>query len=221
MAIHGERLTGVTRRLRTPSTTEWEDGRFIDAGLAAIVNSNLAHLQRESVRHLVTALGPGAVANEVRGYYLNNTALQDRFVPPSGFVDEAAIAWGVSSSACFGPFTLIGDREETDQHPTWRNIRVRLDCTGTALTVFAAFTEGSLPSPGHQGFVQQTITAGRTFADLLLPPARSLVAARVACRDPGGATAEDVFTVTGVLWVGWYSASGSSAVYTISADEVL
>lgn len=183
-----------------------------------ILSSNFAHLQRESVRHVATSLGPGSVTNGVRGYTFSGNPLQDRAVPPS-YSGVQQIGWSPEVCACLGPVHLIADREIAAEAPTWRALRVSVDCTGSALTLIGCVTDGSLPGPDHLGYATASVTAGRTVATLDLYPARSLVSQRVHSRRPDTAAAEQVYVARGVLWVGWYSASGTSAVYSISIDE--
>lgn len=219
MTLTGERLTTTTRRLRTPTASEWRDGRFVDSGLAMILSSNFAHLQRESVRHLATALGPGVITNASRGYSYSGTTLKDR-PDPGAYTGLSAIAWDVATATRLGPFTLIADREIAAEDPTWRQIRVNVDADSVNLALYAALTAGDPPAPDHLGFATVNATAGRAINALTLTPSRGIRADRMPARRPDGATDESTLTATVFLWVGWYAASGTNAVVSITANEI-
>lgn len=219
MTLTGERLTSTTRRLRTPTASEWRNGRFMDAGLGMILSSNLAHLQRESVRHLVTALGPGVITNATRGYSYSGTPLKDR-PDPGTYTGLGAISWDTATATRLGPFTLIADREITAEDPSWRQVRVNVDASSVNLVLYAALTAGDPPGPDHLGFATANATAGRAVNALTLTPSRSIRPERMPARRPDASTDESAQVATVYLWVGWYAASGTNAVITINADEV-
>lgn len=218
MDLLGERLT--TRRLHTPTSGEWVAGEYVDAGLAMIVSSNLAHRQRESTRQLVTALGPGTFSNGVRGYTVLGTPLDDS-PDPGSYDGVTEIAWDWQTALRFGPLYLLGDRDVTDEPPTWRTIRVSLDVSATSATYYAAITTlGELPSTTALAFAESTSTAGRTRLTLDLSPSRDLVPTPLTCRRPDGSAPEQSLVAQVNLWVGWYGTSGTNSLWTISAFEV-
>lgn len=220
MDLLGERLTSVTRRLRTPTSTEWRAGEYADAGLAMIVSHNLAHRQRESLRQIASALGPGTITNATRGYAFLGTPLRD-VADPGSYSGINEIAWDMQTARRFGPFYAIRDRDVTDEPPTWRTVRVCLDVTASNLTAYACLTQG-LEFPAPESFVafeSTTSTAGRTVLTLDLDPSRALAEAATRCRDFGGET-EQTSAAQCSLWVGWYGNGGTNSVWTISAHEV-
>jgi len=216
----GERLTSVTRRLRTPTSTEWRAGEYVDAGLAMIVSHNLAHRQRESLRQIASALGPGTITNAMRGYTFQGTPLRD-VTDPVTYSGLTSISWDLQTSRRFGPFYAVRDRDVTDEPPTWRTVRVCLDVTASNLTVLACLTQGlEFPAPeSYVAFESTTSTAWRTVLTLDLDPSRALAEAATRCRDFGGET-EQSSAAACSLWVGWYGTSGTNSVWTISAHEV-
>ncbi len=221
MDLFGERLTSVERCYHTPSSGEWAAGEYVDAGLAMVIASNLAHRQRESVRHLAASLGPGAITNEVRGYTYSGTPLDD-VTDPGTYSGLTTISWDLQCSKRFGPFYLIADREIADQPPTWRKLRVNVDCTAANLTVLACLTtELDLPSEtDHVAFAQSTSSAGRTIVTLDLEPYATLSTTPRTCRRASGVAVEQTPVAACSLWVGWYGVSGSNSVWSIDAYEV-
>ena len=219
MDILGERLTSITRRIKTPTSVEWRAGEYLDSGLAMIVSHNLAHKQRESLRQIVSSFGPGAITNEIRGYTYQGTPLSD-VRDPGTYSDLNSISWDHQTARTFGPFFAIADRDVTDEQPTWRKVRVCLDVTAGGLTVYACATQRrELPSyETHIGYASATSSAGRTTLTLDLDP-RELSPASTKCRDFGGET-EYTTAALCSLWVGWYGSSGTNSVWTISAYEV-
>ena len=219
MDILGERLTSITRRIKTPTSVEWRSGEYLDSGLAMIVSHNLAHKQRESLRQIVSSFGPGAITNSVRGYTYQGTPLSD-VRDPGTYSDLNSISWDHQTARTFGPFFAIADRDVTDEQPTWRKVRVCLDVTAGGLTVYACATQRrELPSyETHIGYASATSSAGRTTLTLDLDP-RELSPASTKCRDFGGET-EYTTAALCSLWVGWYGSSGTNSVWTISAYEV-
>lgn len=222
MDLLGERLTSVTRRLHTPTSDEWRSGEYVDAGLAMIVSHNLAHKQRESLRQIATALGPGTITNSVRGYTFQGVPLEDTH-DDGIYTGVRAISWDEQTARHFGPVFLIADRDVTDQPPTWRSIRVNLDVTAGGMDLFACVTNaGVLPSEGaFLAFDSATSSAGRTFVALDLGLSRAnLVAVPQRCRRSTGSSVESSACAAVSLWVGWYGTGGTNSVWTISAYEV-
>lgn len=219
MALTGERL-GVARRLRTPTASEWRDGRHLDAGLAMIVSSNLAHAQRESVRRWVTSLGPGTVTNTERGYTRSSTAMEDRRDPGS-YSGIASVSWDIRTAQRFGPLLMIRDREVSGQPARWRRVRVSVDADASALTLLVALTiPGEIPGQNNLGFASSSITAGRGLYSVDVDPALDALEQTLPARRPDAATAEETRSAAVDLWVGWYSASGTSSIYSITAGEI-
>lgn len=219
MGITGERLTSITRCLRTPTTSEWRNGRFIDAGLAMVLSSNLSHLQRESVRQLACTLGPGALTNGVRGYTYSGTALLDTS-DPGTYSDLNAISWDLQTAVKLGPFFLIGDREPSGESLAPRKIRVAIDCDGAALTLLAALTPiDARPDSTVYASATATVTTGRTIETLELLPDRGIPISRISCRRQSTSSAEVSGVYAANLWVGFLGASGTNAVISISAYE--
>lgn len=222
MTLLGERLTSVTQRYRTPTSGEWADGDFIDAGTAMILSSNLAHLQRESVRHLVSALGPGQLTNTLRGYTYSGTELTDTRDPGS-YANWNVISWDMQTASVFGPFHLIRDREITGDVPGFRQIRVHIDAVAaaSALTLVACITEpGATPTNGPIAFATKTASTGRAVNSLTLTVPPTLGPKLEECRPLSGSTPERVSVVRVALWVGWYAASGTNHILSITADEI-
>lgn len=216
MALTGERLTSVTRRLRTPTATEWRNGRMLDAGLAHILSHNVAHAQLQSLRQWVFSLGPGAVTNLERGY----GGLEDR-PDPGSYGGLSTIAWDVRTAQRFGPFLAIRDREATARATAFRRVRVDVDCEATALTLLAALTvPGELPDGGALAFVTASVTAGRGIVTLDLDPTPALLSDLWPSRLLDGDSPERASVFPLDLWLGWYSTTGSSSIYTICAHEV-
>lgn len=216
----GERLSSITRCIRTPTATAWRDGEFIDAALAMHLSSNLAHLQRESLRHIAAALGPGTITNGERGYTLSGTPFQD-VRDPGTYAGVTSISWDARTARHFGPVLLLGDRTPADETPTWRQLRVNLDVSAANLGVFACLTTlGAVPDGSHLGFASTTSTAGRTTLALTLTPSRTLPLERVPSRRPDGSGPEFVDAAVVSLWVGWYGGSGTNSIYAITAHEV-
>jgi len=218
--ILGERLTSITRRLHTPTSVEWQAGEYLDSGLAMVVSHNLAHKQRESLRQIASAFGPGTITNSVRGYTFQGTALRD-VADPGTYSGLNAISWDLQTSRRLGPFYAIADRNVTNEQPTWRKVRVCVDVTAGGLDVFALLTQGlELPSTESRvAFTSTTSSAGRTTLTLDLEPSRELTPDTTKCRDFGGET-EYVSAALCSLWVGWYGTAGTNSVWTISAYEV-
>ena len=219
MDILGERLTSITRRIKTPTSVEWRSGEYLDSGLAMVVSHNLAHKQRESLRQVATTLGPGTITNSVRGYAFQGTALRD-VADPGTYSGINSISWDLQTSKRLGPLYAIADRNVSGEPPTWRKIRVCLDVTAGGLDVFAVLTQGlEFPSTESRvAFASATSSAGRTTLTLDLEP-RELSPASTKCRDFGGET-EYTTAALCSLWVGWYGSSGTNSVWTISAYEV-
>lgn len=221
MDILGERLTSITRRIKTPTSVEWRSGEYLDSGLAMIVSHNLAHKQRESLRQIVSSFGPGTITNSVRGYTYQGTPLSD-VRDPGTYSDLNSISWDHQTSRTFGPFFAIADRDVTDEQPTWRKVRVCLDVTAGGLTVYACATQRrELPSyETHIGYASATSSAGRTTLTLDLSISNALAAQSMPCRRAPGDTPEHAIAAQYSLWVGWYGSSGTNSVWTISAYEV-
>lgn len=216
MALTGERLTGVTRRLRTPTATEWRDGRMLDAGLAHILSHNIAHAQLQSLRQWVFSLGPGAVTNLERGY----AGIEDR-PDPGTYSGLSTIAWDMRTSQRFGPFLAIRDREASAEATAFRRVRVDVDCDGTALTLLAALTApGSLPDASALAYRTASVTAGRGIVTLELDPSPGLTSDQWPARAQDSDEPERCAVFPVDLWLGWYSTTGSSSIYTICAHEV-
>lgn len=219
MALTGERLP-QNRRLRTPAATEWRDGRWVDSGLAHVISSNLSHLQRESVRRWVTSLGPGTVANTTRGYTRSGTGLEDRRDPGS-YSGITTIAWDMQTAQRFGPFLLIRDRESSGEAPSWRSVRVSVDADATALTLLVCLAApNEIPGPNNLGFSSLSITGGRAVYSLDVEVSLDAAQQRCPARRPDGDDPEQSAVTVASLWVGWYSASGTSSIYSITAGEV-
>jgi len=219
MSLTGERLPQA-RRIRTPTATEWRDGRWVDSGLAHIISSNIAHAQRESVRRWVSSLGPGAITNEIRGYTRSGTAMEDRRDPGS-YSGITTISWDMQTAQHFGPFLLVRDRETSGEAPSWRNVRVSVDADATALTLLVCVTApGETPGPNNLGYSSLSITGGRAVYSLDVEVSPDAASQRCAARQPSGADPETALVAPVALWVGWRSASGSSSIYSITAGEV-
>lgn len=222
MSLLGERLTGVTQRLRTPTSGEWADGDFIDAGLAMILSSNLAQLQRESVRHLASALGPGQITNTTRGYTYSGTPLTDA-ADPGTYSQWSTIAWDLQTSTVFAPIHLIRDREIAGDVPGFRKVRVNIDAQAAAasLTLLACLTSvDSTPRDGPLAFGSITAATGHAINSLTLTLEPEITPRLVDCRPPTGTTPEQSSVYRLALWVGWYASSGTNYVLTINADEI-
>lgn len=212
MGITGESI--VNRRIKTNSA-RLIDGGFIDAGTASILSSNLAHLQLESIRHIVSSLGPGAVTNGERGY----TNLND-VTDPGAYLSHQFISWSKGVAIRFGSFFSICDRENGDTTLRPRKLRLNFDATGSALTIGACVTlPGYLPDETNLAFDSVSASSGRAIYSLTLEPSTS-GAVSVPCRQANTEGASNVFAQFFDLWVGWYSASGTSALISITCNEV-
>lgn len=219
MTLTGERLD-VARRLRTPTASEWRNGRNLDAGLAMIVSSNIAHAQRESVRRWVTSLGPGTVTNAERGYTRSSTPMEDR-PDPGSYSGINSISWDVRTAQRFGTFLLVRDREVSGEPARWRRLRVSVDADASALTLLVALTApGDIPGANNAGYASRSITAGRDVYSLDVDPALDVLEQTIPARRPDTAGAEESRVAAVDLWVGWYSASGTSSIYSITAGEI-
>lgn len=212
----GERLSSITRRLRTPTSGEWQDGDYIDAGLAMHLSSNASHAQRDALRTLVFAIGPGQVLTADRDY---DRTIVDNPDPGTGYTGPALVGWNHYTGARFGPFFAINDRVVTDEDPGPRKLRVVIDCNGSDLDLVVAVTPpGVLPRPASNCYALETasVTGGRTqeVIDLTPDPMASVL---IPCR--GTADGEHVQVYPFFLWVGFYAASGAN-IYTITAYEV-
>ena len=93
--------------------------------------------------------------------------------------------------------------------------------SATSATFYAALTTlGEMPSTSVLAFAESTSSAGRTRITLDLSPSRELSPTPLQCRRPDGATPEQSSVAQVNLWVGWYGASGTNSLWTISAFEV-
>lgn len=219
MTTTGERLTAPARRVHTPTADELAAGAAIDAGIAQILSHNLAHLQLErALRACAFSLGPGSITNDVRGF----DGLTDRPDPTggAGYSGTNEVSWDRRTAQRFGPFLAIADREVSGEARAPRKLRVCVDCEGSALRLLVAITAPSeLPSAGAYVFAQQVVTSGaRGVVTIDLEPepidGTAWPARRAAPDD------EDAGVFPFALWLGWYSASGSSAIYAVTVQEI-
>lgn len=219
MTTTGERLTSPTRRIHTPTADELAAGAAIDAGIAQILSHNLAHLQLErALRACVFSLGPGSITNDVRGF----DGLSDRRDPTggAGYSGTNEISWDRRTAQRFGPFLAIADREVSGEALAPRKLRVCVDCEGSALRLLVAVTAaGELPSAGAYAFKQQLVTSGsRGIVTLDLEPEPIDGTGWPARR--GAPDDEDAGVFPFDVWLGWYSASGGSAIYAVTVQEI-
>lgn len=215
----GERLTSIVRRIHTPTADELAAGAAIDAGIAQILSHNLAYLQLErALRACVFSLGPGSITNDVRGF----DGLSDRRDPTggAGYSGTNEVSWDQRTAQRFGPFLSIADREVSGEALAPRKLRVCIDCEGSALRLLVAVTAaGELPSAGAYAFKQQLVTSGsRAIVTLDLEPEPIDGTGWPARR--GAPDDEDAGVFPFDVWLGWYSASGSSAIYAVTVQEI-
>lgn len=213
----GERLTSIARRIHTPTADELAAGAAIDAGIAQILSHNLAHLQLErALRACGFSLGPGSITNAERGF----GGLTDR-PDPGTYSGVTEISWDGRTAYPFGPFLSVADRVVSAEERAPRRLRFCIDCEGSALRLLMAITApGELPSAAAYAFAQQLVTSGaRGIVTIDISPepinAASWPARRSAPDD------EDAGVYPFTLWLGWYSASGSSAIYSVTVQEIL
>ena len=223
VAINGEVLT-INRRLKHSAGSSLGDGEPVSSGVAMILDSNLSHLQVESVRHLGTCLLPSAAAYQGSGY----GQIIDRVKPPSGGdVGASIISWSHKVSRVFGPHDIVADRDLGDGRRVLRKVRVKIraySATGSSLSLHTALMVG--PLPPHQDsatpIVMDSATPGAGIATTTLTltadgsfrPAETQL-----CRGGSEDPASSVFAGLHV-WVGWLSTSASDRLVSISVYEV-
>lgn len=219
MSTTGERLTSITRRIRTPTTTEWSDGRSVDAGTGMIVSSNLAHLQYESLRWLGGGIGPGLCPVNNRGWTSINLIDSP---DPGTYTGTNVISWSHDVSRVLGPYHIIRDKEQASEATGYRQIKLVIDASAGgvgSLTLYAVATmTGERPAPDTSlGFQTLTATLGRARNIITLTILPNLRPQTTSCRGSGAEQSQ----VTPIdLHLGWYSINPTDAIIALSAFEI-
>jgi hypothetical protein len=129
--------------IKHPAPSNWlANGESLDAGSMMIIDSNISWLQRESVRHLVTQVGPGLVENYEASENVY-TGIEGITAPPSGFtlVPHMEIPWTRATTRRYGPFPVICDEKDSTGEAIPRAIKVSVGLTYTStVTVYLALT---------------------------------------------------------------------------------
>lgn len=219
MSTTGERLTSITRRIKTPTSVEWTDGRSVDAGTGMIVSSNLAHLQYESLRHLASGIGPGLCPVNNRGWTSVNLIDSP---DPGSYTGVGIISWSHDVSRVLGPCSLIKDKEQASESPGYRQIKLVIDASAGgvgSMTLYAVATmSGDRPSTESSlGFQTLTAATGRARNVITMTVQTNLRPQPLSCR---GAGAEQSQVTLIDLHVGWYSTNAADAIITMSAFEI-
>jgi hypothetical protein len=249
MSRIGERLSTTNPRyIRHPPATSqpWGNGRFVDAGLAHIVDNNLSHLSHESCRHLVWALGPGTLAHTPAVLASGWQGLSDSPQVPSSPRDPPiiGISWDRRTAMRFGPFVAVSDRVTSQGVLAPRRVDVAVDVWAATPTpdpstapwnglyLYAALTAD--PSPPSESALASGVGAGTVAAPraLTIGGNRAVRTISLAVPDDLGATASWRCRHDGTLrgrrtvgvpaywlWVGWRASLANCAVISISAYE--
>jgi hypothetical protein len=130
--------------IKHPAPSNWlANGESLDAGSMMIIDSNISWLQRESVRHLVTQVGPGLVTKYEAAVNVYE-GIEGITAPPSGltFIDHERIPWTRETTRRYGPFPVICDEKDSTGEAIPRAIRVHLLMTYTTsdTNVYLALT---------------------------------------------------------------------------------
>lgn len=250
MSKYGETIEAAVTgsalpRLHTqpPALGGWlPSGDPLDAGTMHHLANNTAHLARESVRHLVADVGPGALTYSGDGWDGGYTDTPDTAATQTDAA-HTAIAWDRKTARSYHLPNLIADRPLPGGGYGVRVICVEIDCyvdSADSLRLFAALTssystpdrgtiaiatwsswtddgeyfEGNLDTPN-------ALPIGRQIARLWLiakSPASSPWA-QWRCRSSGPSAALQTLLFEGHLWVGWKNGDANNAIISISAWE--
>lgn len=239
MTIRGERA--ITRLYRAPASGRFADESPLDSGtVIRELDSNLAHLCEESVRHLAWDFGETGFAdftdNDFTG--LASVSSADVVIPSAAEATHAwqQIAWDNRSARRFGPFVLVPDVGDRPVAARPRSVRVVVELkipAGLTNCHFAAvLTRGSHPDEIYSGryiaaYEQLTVASGsQTIRCDLDPDARSVVdgsyaVSRTLPSAPAGSQSTAHTPVrTFYLWVGMVVTSvlGASTVEVLSVS---
>lgn len=226
-------------QMPTGSSSPVRKDRPIDAADATFMVNNHNHLARESLRHLVSAPGPGVIGYQ--GFGWDDLVDGPTYVSVAG-VGSFFIAWSRRTAMKFPAFHAILDRPSPSGSPPLpRRVRVDVDVhlgASHSLTLVVALTEdGRTPTEGAlalrytgdagpvingtQYLALPLIGSGdQTFSVVLDPagnirPATDWTSRPAATGRPG--TTTRVLPVT--LWVGWASLHAADEIIDVNAYE--
>jgi hypothetical protein len=242
----GERLgagTGANlpRILKMPPAASafWQDGRFLDAGTAMILDSNLAHLAHESTRHIGWSLGPGALTHSPDLTASGWDGYEDTDAPTSAPLIDApldrVISWDERTAMDFGPIFGVQDHTNAAGLDVLRRVAVAVHCDAptpsgdNGLHLYAALTLD--PSPPSQNNAlawartgslvnPQPLVAGEGVATLDLQvadPADPSLVVRSRADGSHGPTSHRALAYW--VWVGWRSNLSGARIISVSAYE--
>lgn len=114
------------------ASTYWGDGNALDAGMAAIIDSNINWLVEQSARQLVVDIPSRAGAlvplNQVGETWVGFNGLPARAAPERDKPFPSEISWERPWATCYGPFVFVADRlVASDVGTTLREVVVQFD----------------------------------------------------------------------------------------------
>lgn len=201
------------------------DGCPLESGFGFIAGNNVSHLRGESLRHLVSSLGPGSLTANKDGW----SDLGGDVPPASARTSTVEqIAWGISTAQCYGPFPAIADdaQRAAGRDDLERAVKMYAMCksdgTHSLTLYFAATVDRRPPTEGYASFSTATTTSSSvvelTHVGALYPLGYPRAYIAGASTDPGGGL---VTVPEFYLWCGWLlAAGGTGALCSISAWEI-
>ncbi len=223
MSVIGQRISETAPRyIKHPpasNTDYWGNGATYSASDAMIVDSNVSHLESESLRHLFSDIGPGEVTN-----FLARSNTWDNLMntqgPPAATTPDSAheISWSRKCARRYGAFNLIADCDLAGPGDlyTLRTIRVYVKLSSDSVLYCTAAVTSSIASPADEPPMMLSVDAtgktGDTHVVFTLTPTAPIRAeesrARWQCRGPGGpsqrGTVQSV-VIQAYLWLGWFA----------------
>lgn len=211
------------------------NGQSLDAGTGMLVTQNISALHRESARHLVSDIGPGALSYDKDFGW---TTFSDEVIPNASerTGSHQHIAWNRGMARRYGPLLVLADRIDSSGEPRARKVRCCVRAYSDGVTVMpiyvAATATDAPPSDAYLAFATCTVTSA-TAADYGKGTSMSgddldldfaLVGVRPTARACGpttdaGAGVVDVAQVW--LWLGWAPpASATLGILAFSAWEL-
>lgn len=200
------------------------DGCPLDSGTGMILGSDANALRLESLRHLFSSLGPGALTAGKDGW-----SDLDEPTPDSSqrTAPEQAIAWGESTAMVFGPFPACKDDNQRapGRDDLERAVKVAVTCksdgTNTLTIYFAVTTNRLPPTQGYTSFEAVTTTSSSVVevrhTGALYPTGspHGYTAAGASDTGAGSVTVDEYF-----VWVGYELAAGTGSVISAEGWEV-